>query len=235
MDNSIRKLHMWASIMTYVTGSFVALILLIALFIRRAPGIAFFAAGIGVVLVYFVIALTIPMNMEKPTFKERASYAVYQLGGKKTYILTASLVAGLFIFCGILFMSIQRGSATPSHTARSTTVAATTEATTEETTASATAAATATSRSSNDLNPELVAFLDAYESFVDEYCEFMRSYMNNPYDYTLIARYAEIIETLTEYTNAADNYNTSDMSAADLAYYLEVTARCTSKMLSVYY
>lgn len=31
-----------------------------------------------------------------------------------------------------------------------------------------------------------------------------------------------------------DAYDTEEMSAADLAYYLEVTARCTQKMLSVY-
>ena len=66
------------------------------------------------------------------------------------------------------------------------------------------------------VDPDLKAFLDSYEAFIDEYVDFMHKYMKDPMN---------ALSMMTEY---------NDMSTADSAYYLEVTTRCTMKMMEIY-
>lgn len=85
------------------------------------------------------------------------------------------------------------------------------------------------------VDPELKAFLDSYEAFVDEYVDIMKKYSEDPSDAVgMLGDYLNAIEELAEFEEKVDAYDTDEMSAADLAYYLEVTTRCTQKMLSVY-
>ena len=81
------------------------------------------------------------------------------------------------------------------------------------------------------VDPELKAFLDSYEDFVDEYIEFMQKYTANPTDLSLLAGYADFMQKYADFAEKVDDYDTKDMSAADSAYYIEVTARCSQKML----
>lgn len=85
------------------------------------------------------------------------------------------------------------------------------------------------------VDPDLKAFLDSYEDFVDEYVDFMKSYMDDPSNVVgMLTEYTEIMEKYEDFDEAIDAYDTDSMSTADLNYYLEVTTRCTQKMLSVY-
>ena len=85
------------------------------------------------------------------------------------------------------------------------------------------------------VDPELKAFLDSYESFVDEYVDIMKGISDDPSNVLgALGNYADLLEKLSDFEEKVDAYDTDDMSAADLAYYLEVTSRCTQKMLSVY-
>ncbi len=84
------------------------------------------------------------------------------------------------------------------------------------------------------VDPELKAFLDSYEEFVDEYVEFMKNYMANPLDVgSMLGDYTDMMTKLADFEAKLDKYDTDDMSTDDAAYYLEVTTRCTQKMLGV--
>ncbi len=84
------------------------------------------------------------------------------------------------------------------------------------------------------VDPDLKAFLDSYEKFVDEYVEFMKNYMANPLDVgSMLGDYTDMMTKLADFETKLDKYDTDDMSTEDAAYYLEVTTRCTQKMLSV--
>ena len=83
------------------------------------------------------------------------------------------------------------------------------------------------------VNPDLKAFLDSYEKFVDEYVDFMKKYMANPTDLSLLGEYTDMLTELSEFETKLDKYDSNNMSTEDAAYYLEVTNRCTQKMLAV--
>lgn len=84
------------------------------------------------------------------------------------------------------------------------------------------------------VDPDFKAFLDSYESFVDEYVDFMKSYLDDPANaISMVSEYTEMIARLEDYDEKINAYDTDEMSEADLNYYLEVTSRCSKKMLSV--
>ena len=85
------------------------------------------------------------------------------------------------------------------------------------------------------VTPELKEFLDSYEEFVDEYVDFMKGYLNDPTNVvSMLGEYTEIMTKYTEFMDKIDKYDSKDMSVEDAKYYLEVTTRCTQKMLELY-
>jgi hypothetical protein len=84
------------------------------------------------------------------------------------------------------------------------------------------------------LDPDLKAFLDSYESYVDEYVAFMKKYNANPTDMNLLADYTTIMAKYTDFATKIEQYNSKEMSTEDAKYYLEVTTRCTKKMMDIY-
>ena len=96
------------------------------------------------------------------------------------------------------------------------------------------AAETKTAEKSNQgVDPELKEFLDSYEAFVDEYVVFMQQYSKNPTDLSLLARYTDIMQKYSDFAVKVEKYDTKEMSTEDAAYYIEVTSRCSQKMLKV--
>ena len=91
------------------------------------------------------------------------------------------------------------------------------------------------SSDSSQVTPELKEFLDSYEAFVDEYIEFMNKYNQNPTDATLLAQYMDYMTKLADFEKKANDYaaQESQMSTADYNYYIDVTTRCTQKLLQV--
>ena len=83
------------------------------------------------------------------------------------------------------------------------------------------------------VDPDLKAFLDSYEDFVDEYVVFMQRYSKNPTDMTILAQYATIMQKYTDFAAKVEAYDTKTMSTEDASYYIEVTSRCSQKMLKV--
>ncbi len=88
------------------------------------------------------------------------------------------------------------------------------------------------SKNVGGVTPELKEYLDSYEAFVDEYCEFCDAYSENKGDLTLLTQYFEMLEKVQDFEEKLEKYDEKEMSDADLKYYIEVTTRCSGKMLN---
>ena len=87
----------------------------------------------------------------------------------------------------------------------------------------------------NEIRPEVKEFLDAYEACMDEYVEFMQKYLNaDPASMvSMMEDYYSILARYTEFAEKIDAFDESELTNAELAYYLEVTNRVSQKLLSV--
>lgn len=91
-----------------------------------------------------------------------------------------------------------------------------------------------TAVSQNEIRPEVKEFLDAYEACMDEYVAFMQKYMNSDpaSSVSMLGDYYSILARYTEFAEKIDAFDESELSKAELAYYLEVTGRVSQKLLS---
>lgn len=85
------------------------------------------------------------------------------------------------------------------------------------------------------VDPNLKAFLDDYEEFVDQYVDFMKKYNSDPSNMvSMLGEYGEMMQKYTDFADDLNKYDSDNMSAADYKYYIEVTTRCSQKMLEAY-
>lgn len=84
-------------------------------------------------------------------------------------------------------------------------------------------------KKSDQISPELKAFLDSYEAFVDEYVEFMEHY--NASDFSQLAKYAQLLQKYTDFAAKADDWESKDLNDAETVYYMEVMNRVSVKLL----
>ena len=87
----------------------------------------------------------------------------------------------------------------------------------------------------NEIRPEVKEFLDAYEACMDEYVAFMQKYLNaDPTSMvSMMGDYYSILARYTEFAEKIDALDESELTNAELAYYLEVTNRVNQKLLRV--
>ena len=89
--------------------------------------------------------------------------------------------------------------------------------------------------SQNTIRPEVKEAIDAYEAFIDEYCEFMVRYSESDgTDLKILADYAAFIGKLADYENKMDKM-ADDLTDAEYWYYVEVLNRCNEKIMKVAY
>lgn len=85
------------------------------------------------------------------------------------------------------------------------------------------------------VDPDLKEFLDSYEDFVDDYVDFMKKYLADPMNVlSMLSEYTDIMNRYEDFSAKLDKYDSSKMSTLDAQYYLEVTTRCTQKILEIY-
>lgn len=76
--------------------------------------------------------------------------------------------------------------------------------------------------------------MDAYESFMNEYCDFMESYGSNPGNaVSMAADYASMMSRYSDFMSQVDAIDENSLSADDLAYYNEVMARVNTRLLEI--
>ena len=83
------------------------------------------------------------------------------------------------------------------------------------------------------LSPEFKKTMDDYEDWFDHYCEVMKKYQENPSDLALLSEMTDLITEETEMLDQMNSMDQSEMNTAELAYYIEVTARIEKKLLEV--
>lgn len=81
------------------------------------------------------------------------------------------------------------------------------------------------------ISPEFKKTMDDYEAWFDHYCEVLKKYEENPSDLEILSEYTELMSEEVEMFDQMEKMDESEMSNAELAYYLEVTARIEKKLL----
>ena len=85
----------------------------------------------------------------------------------------------------------------------------------------------------NEIDPDFKAFMDSYEDFIDEYVEFLKKMYDDPSDLTILSEYSDYMTEYAEFCAKVEKYGNSkdELNDAELAYYVEVTTRCSEKLL----
>ena len=83
------------------------------------------------------------------------------------------------------------------------------------------------------IDPDFKAAMDSYEKFMDEYVAFMKKYKNNPSDLGLLADYADYMSKYADFVEDFEKWEDEEMNAAETAYYIDVQARVSKKLLEV--
>lgn len=139
-------------------------------------------------------------------------------------LLVISLLAMAFTACG--------GPGTDSEPAEQDAIE-TEEVETEEAPAAEEPAEEAEDTDSDVISPEFKKTMDDYEAWFDHYCEVMNKYKENPTDLELMSEMTDLMTEETEMLDQMEKMDESEMNTAELAYYIEVTARIEKKLLEV--
>lgn len=86
-------------------------------------------------------------------------------------------------------------------------------------------------KDSTTVDPDLKAFLDEYEEFMYDYIDFMAEYEESDDVFAMLDDYTKLMTKYAEFAEELEEYDPDEMTAADAAYYLEVTNRVNQKML----
>ena len=89
-----------------------------------------------------------------------------------------------------------------------------------------------TTKKSSGVDPDLKEVLDGYEKFVNEYVDFMKEYTDNP-SLDAVAKYGKMMSDYAKYMDEIDDIDEDELSDDDYAYYIDVTARVSKKLLEV--
>ncbi len=93
--------------------------------------------------------------------------------------------------------------------------------------------ATESNTDSNGLRSDFKEAMDSYEEFIDEYVAFLKKYMDNPDDISLLNDYYKYLSKYDDMLEKFEKWEGEDLNDAELAYYLDVQARVTQKLLEV--
>lgn len=88
--------------------------------------------------------------------------------------------------------------------------------------------------SSSGLRPEFKKAMDSYESFMNEYVTFMKKYLDsNGTDVSLLADYSKYMNKYAEACKDFEKWNGESLNNEETAYYIDVQARISKKLLEI--
>ena len=141
--------------------------------------------------------------------------------------IIAVIIVLLLVFA---LMGCGKEDTTSSEQESETETVETTEAAEEETEPSEEA-----DSDSGILSPEFKKTMDDYEAWFGHYCDVMERYKENSSDLELLSEMTDLLTEETTMLEQMENMDQSEMNTAELAYYLEVTARIEKKLLEAAY
>ena len=83
------------------------------------------------------------------------------------------------------------------------------------------------------VDPDFKVAMDNYEKFMNDYVAFLKKYQSNPSDLGLLADYAKYMSDYADAVKAFEKWEGEDLNDAELAYYVDVQARVSKKLLEV--
>lgn len=93
---------------------------------------------------------------------------------------------------------------------------------------------TAAENNSGDIDPDFKAAMDSYEEFMNEYVEFMKKYNESGgSDPSILADYADYMKKYAQFAEDFEKWGNEDLNAAETAYYIDVQARVSQKLLEI--
>lgn len=88
--------------------------------------------------------------------------------------------------------------------------------------------------SSSGLRTEFKKAMDSYESFMNEYVTFMKKYLDsNGTDVSLLADYSNYMNKYAEACKDFEKWNGESLNNEETAYYIDVQARISKKLLEI--
>lgn len=108
--------------------------------------------------------------------------------------------------------------------------ASTTEEPVEESTPTET---TEASTDSNGIRPDIKEAIDSYETFMNDYCDFMTKYSESDDVVSMMADYVDYMSKYADMAKKFDDLENDNLNDAELSYYLEVQTRITQKLANV--
>ena len=84
---------------------------------------------------------------------------------------------------------------------------------------------------SAEVSPDFKEMMDQYEAFFDSYIAFLNQIENSGNVVSLYADYFDMLNKYAETMEKMEGIDANSLSAADQAYYIEVTSRITEKLL----
>lgn len=104
----------------------------------------------------------------------------------------------------------------------------------EETSATESSNDTENNSDDNDIDPDFKNAMDSYEAFMNEYVEFMKKYKESDgKDPKLLADYADYMKKYAELAEDFEKWEDQDLNTAETAYYIDVQARVSQKLLEL--
>ena len=85
------------------------------------------------------------------------------------------------------------------------------------------------------LSPEFKKTMDDYEAWFDHYCDVMQRYKEDSSNLELLSEMTDLLTEETKMLEELENMDQSEMNTAELAYYIDVTARIEKKLLEAAY
>lgn len=85
------------------------------------------------------------------------------------------------------------------------------------------------------LSPEFKKTMDDYEAWFNHYCDVMQRYKEDSSNLELLSEMTDLLTEETKMLEELENMDQSEMNTAELAYYIDVTARIEKKLLEVAY
>ena len=95
------------------------------------------------------------------------------------------------------------------------------------------AASATEDKKDNTIDPEFKAAMDSYEKFFDEYVAIMKKYKATPTDMSILTDYANYMGQYADMMQKFEKWENEDLNTAEAAYYVDVQARITKKLLEV--